>query len=166
MHWPTKSYVVSPKHRLLYCPIPKVACSSIKLWLFELEEGKSDSLQASPHKHTDRHRITAYGRSLARQALKEKDWFRFAFVRNPWARLASAFTNKFLRHGNAVALEFFQEYHHWHRRRCLCRALGSAFLGSRTRAAEQAEPKYSYWEGPGVWESAFTFRRFIEFIGR
>ena len=32
MEWPEKTYLVNHRLKLVYCPIPKVATSSIKLW--------------------------------------------------------------------------------------------------------------------------------------
>jgi hypothetical protein len=36
--WPEATFYVSQRYRLVYCPIQKVACSSIKLWWAELDE--------------------------------------------------------------------------------------------------------------------------------
>lgn len=43
LRWPAKRYFVSPRHRLLYCPIPKVACSSLKVWWAQHELGSGSA---------------------------------------------------------------------------------------------------------------------------
>ena len=36
MGWPIDTYLVSPEHKFIYVPIPKVACSSIKAWMIRV----------------------------------------------------------------------------------------------------------------------------------
>jgi len=90
---------VSPGHRYFYMATPKVACSKIKLVLQELE-----GYEVPPAPLRIHWRDTpglSFVPSLADlpihdavRALTSPDWFRFAFVRNPYARLLSAYTQK------------------------------------------------------------------------
>lgn len=62
--------MVFEKYKAIYFPIPKVACSSIKVFLTDFAEFSLDDLD------------------------KFKNYFKFAFVRNPWDRLVSCYINK------------------------------------------------------------------------
>ena len=91
--WPESELYVSEKHRLIYCPIQKIACSSLKLWWAELVDGSSAQfLQTDPHgkKWVDHFRLNERYKLLHYQPsnqnlrpLSDNAWFRIVFVRNP-----------------------------------------------------------------------------------
>ena len=87
---------ISPDHKLFCMAIPKVACSKVKLVLQQLA-----GLPLPPDALDIHYRNTpgiAFLPSMADFAtvdgveiLSANHWFRFAFVRNPYARLFSAY---------------------------------------------------------------------------
>lgn len=96
---------VSFRHRLLYIETPKVACTSLKTFLHELEElpriqafrgSRESKLSMFIH---DREQfalpsLLQLDRDLQQSVLTDRDWFRFALVRNPYSRLLSAWISK------------------------------------------------------------------------
>ena len=93
--------IVNHDHRFLYCPIPKAGSTTLKILLHELE-GVSVEEVAGPDRsrlgalhdgsRNRLHYLGAYDDADVLRMLNE--WFTFAFVRNPWTRLLSAFRNK------------------------------------------------------------------------
>ena len=90
---------VFPKYKLLYCAVPKVSCTSWKR-LFLVLHGRSSFLnpsdENSPHKVADRvfQTLSDLSWSEAKTALDE--YTTFVFVRNPYARILSAYRDKFV----------------------------------------------------------------------
>ncbi|XP_036101833.1 carbohydrate sulfotransferase 13 [Molossus molossus] len=91
--------LVDDTHGLLYCYIPKVACTNWKRVLLAMSSLTSQDPQAIPA-----HEAHAPGRlpSLADFSPTEinwrlRDYLAFLFVREPFERLASAYQNKFKR---------------------------------------------------------------------
>ena len=89
---------VSLKHRYFYCETPKVACSTIKLTLYraELEDemfNRAENRQLHIHDLSpllDPMKVPEFSARL--QGL-----FKFCFVRDPVARLLSAYLDKIVR---------------------------------------------------------------------
>ncbi len=90
---------ISPVHKYFCMAIPKAACSKIKIMLQQLEGLR---LPAEPlHVHfraTPGLRfvpsIADFATAEAIAILTDDDWFRFTFVRNPYARLFSAYKSQ------------------------------------------------------------------------
>lgn len=71
--------------RAAYVEVPKVASSSIKLFLAELLGLSLEVVDGDPHR-------IAYPRTALAEV--PPDYFVFAFVRNPWSRLVSCYRDK------------------------------------------------------------------------
>lgn len=94
--WPFKTYLVNTEYRFLYCPIPKVACTSIKHW-FATVTLAPDVLREGGDLHSavkERCSLACHSSSEARGMLE--DYYKFAVIREPLARLESAFIHKFV----------------------------------------------------------------------
>ncbi|XP_063073196.1 carbohydrate sulfotransferase 11 isoform X2 [Engraulis encrasicolus] len=90
--------LVDETHRLIYCYVPKVACTNWKRVMMVLSgEGKyTDPMQIPP---SEAH-VPANLRTLSQYSIGEinrrlKSYLKFLFVREPFERLVSAYRNKF-----------------------------------------------------------------------
>lgn len=91
---------VDDDHRLLYCAVPKVACTNWKRVLLTLS-GKVKSAKIQNLVDNDFHRQLAktYLRRLDSYTLRDiqlrlNSYYKFMFVREPFERLLSAYRNK------------------------------------------------------------------------
>jgi len=90
--------------RAIYCPIPKVACSTWKqvmLWF----DGKMDDPFLLEDKDKDKERVHTMPFNkitLRENANRLPIYYTFLFVRHPYDRLLSAFRNKFLKPFNDI----------------------------------------------------------------
>ncbi|MET9021018.1 sulfotransferase family 2 domain-containing protein [Actinopolymorpha sp. NPDC004070] len=80
---------VSVTHRYVCVAIPKVACTTVKTVLRTWE-----GLPASDDVHEEGPRLEDFTTGEIATMLTSPDWLRFAFVRNPYARLFSAYKSK------------------------------------------------------------------------
>ena len=111
----THQPLVSHEYNFLYQPIPKCACRTIKTWMILLHK-KSDILQQTlseygndiptglmydqfndklSKKDIDVHGLCRDIFPTFNSTKKVDNYFKFAFVRNPWIRLAAAYQEKF-----------------------------------------------------------------------
>ena len=95
-----KSLYVDDNHKIIYCKVPKVACTN---WLriFIVLSGTtniSNPLDISPSKthhefERNLHQLSDYSIDDIRHKLQ--NYFKFIFVREPFERILSAYRNKF-----------------------------------------------------------------------
>ena len=92
--------VLLEKYKAIYVPIPKVACTSLLITCAELlDMGDSNTYLTNDSIHRT---YFPCARPPRRSASKDslffkrnyEGYFKFAFVRNPWARLVSCYRNK------------------------------------------------------------------------
>lgn len=99
--WPLNQVVVSPEHKILYCPIGKNACTFLKKQMALLAQPADlDVIVQDIHLLTD-HVNTGlllgdYPEDEARALMATPDAFRFAIFRDPMDRLLSAYMEKFV----------------------------------------------------------------------
>lgn len=87
-----------PEQKLIYIPIPKNACTSIKHALHEIEFGKrfnADLPEFSDYReHHDYYKKRAHAFTSVEALKKRTDVLRFALVRDPVKRLISCYRNR------------------------------------------------------------------------
>ncbi|CAI5490760.1 unnamed protein product [Closterium sp. Naga37s-1] len=106
--------LVDEELKTVYCSVPKVACTSWKVW-FRQQLAKRLGGNKSPRvklfARTSVHSPLQSGLSIMGYGFEEHeniwfltrpDFFKFSFVRNPFTRIASAYLNK---HVNGVGLQ-------------------------------------------------------------
>lgn len=104
-----RNIIVSDRHKLLYCYIPKVACSNWKRVLMVMNGDAADPWSI---KTADVHnRSLGYFRYLSQYSPEEivhrlSTYYKFLFVRHPFERLVSAYRNKFI---DSYNLTLFKE---------------------------------------------------------
>jgi len=85
-------YFVNQEKKLVYLPIPKVACTAIKLSLYGEELNNKEDHQNYMNIHSQLSDKQNY-----RLSSEEKKYFKFAFVRDPFARLVSCYKDKVIK---------------------------------------------------------------------
>ncbi|MED6292512.1 hypothetical protein CHARACLAT_000947 [Characodon lateralis] len=130
---------VEDRFRLLYCEVPKAACSNWKRVLMMLG-GRAHSIQDIPHDmaHYSNHlrRLDSYDRAGIAERLRS--YTKVLFTREPFERLVSAFRDKF---------ESPNSYYH----PVFGRAIISRYRANATGSALKT--------GAGV-----TFREFVQYL--
>ncbi|MCB1845078.1 MAG: sulfotransferase family protein [Halioglobus sp.] len=110
--WPLKALFVCQKEKLLYAPITKCACTSIKQLMVELSdiEHKELVLEQGVHRVTDAFitgaKLKDYDADTVQAIIEGDEYYKFAVVRDPVRRIVSAYTEMFflnrLNEGNLV----------------------------------------------------------------
>ncbi|XP_078066156.1 carbohydrate sulfotransferase 11-like [Mustelus asterias] len=97
--------IVDDQHGLLYCYIPKVACTNWKRVMMVLTGGGKyrDPLTIpASEAHVASNLRTLDGYSNAEINFRLRNYLKFIFVREPFERLVSAYRNKFTRRYNTA----------------------------------------------------------------
>uniref|UniRef100_A0A3Q0QWJ4 Carbohydrate sulfotransferase n=1 Tax=Amphilophus citrinellus TaxID=61819 RepID=A0A3Q0QWJ4_AMPCI len=98
-----KHLIVDDKHSLIYCYVPKVACTNWKRVLMVLtSDGRYTDPLAIPanEAHVAGNLRTLSEFSVAEINQRLRSYLKFIFVREPFERLVSAYRNKFTRRYN------------------------------------------------------------------
>ena len=88
--------VIDQKHRLLFCPIPKVACTNWKITL-RIAANLGDHLNedlAHDRQNNGLDYLCHHNRLMRFWLLNNPTFTKACFVRNPWTRILSAYRNK------------------------------------------------------------------------
>ncbi|XP_026223078.1 carbohydrate sulfotransferase 11-like isoform X1 [Anabas testudineus] len=100
-----KHLIVDDEHRLIYCYVPKVACTNWKRVLMVLtSDGRYTDPLAIPANEAH---VAGNLRTLSEFSVSEinkrlRSYLKFIFVREPFERLVSAYRNKFTRNYNTA----------------------------------------------------------------
>ncbi|KPP84155.1 MAG: Sulfotransferase family [Rhodobacteraceae bacterium HLUCCA08] len=89
------------RHKVAYVPIPKVACSALKLALHEMEHGVPFARDPDRPRRKTLHQLYPSARFDPAEARRLDGYFSFVVVRDPVERILSAYANK-LRQGEIM----------------------------------------------------------------
>ena len=102
MRWPYGAMMVSESHKLMYIPVAKCACTSLKSLMVRLAgiDRPDVAIQLGVHLVTDRFNTGVQLKDkpiqLAREILASDQYFKFSVIRDPFERLVSAYLEKFV----------------------------------------------------------------------
>lgn len=102
LRWPYGSMMVSEQHKLMYIPVAKCACTSLKSLMVKLAgvEQAELAIQLGVHMVTDRFntgvQLKDKPMETARAILASDEYSKFSVIRNPLERLVSAYLEKFV----------------------------------------------------------------------
>ncbi|XP_068612272.1 carbohydrate sulfotransferase 12-like [Brachionichthys hirsutus] len=92
------NFLYDDEHRIIYCYIPKVACTNWKRLLFALRHGMPADydLTSLDHDSIHDHKAIPCLKEIPKREVKEKlkHYKKFLFVRDPFVRLISAYRDK------------------------------------------------------------------------
>jgi Sulfotransferase family len=94
--------MISEQHKLLFTPIAKCACTSLKSMMVQLAQvpHAKEILRMGVHRVTDEFNTGMHLKDLplsaAQEIIEGEDYYKFAVVRDPIKRVISAYTEKFL----------------------------------------------------------------------
>lgn len=105
---------VSCKHRYAYFEVPKAACTSVKAYLRQIEAGDLEinwRLSDNFHSREDSPLLLLdqIEPNLVERILFGEEYFKFAFVRNPFYRSLSAYLSKMFE-SSSVKTEFYNRH--------------------------------------------------------
>ncbi len=91
-------WLADERHGVVYCPIPKCACSTIKYWLATSAEGACPDLARGVIHPYARERLSLERFSEEEASALVERSVSFVVLRDPMARLVSAFASKLCQH--------------------------------------------------------------------
>jgi hypothetical protein len=100
--WPLDTCLISERHRVLYTPIAKSACTSLKTMMVQLEgvAHSDEIIRLGVHQVIDVFNTGMLLKNLplarAMEIIDAEDYYKFAVIRNPVTRAISAYTEKFV----------------------------------------------------------------------
>ncbi|KAM4536988.1 carbohydrate sulfotransferase 12-like [Odontesthes bonariensis] len=107
----SEHFIVDHTYKIIYCYVPKVACTHWKRVMYALKQSKPyPDLVSIPPSAVHQTKKLDYLRDLPKpeREVKLKNYTKFLFVRDPFVRLISAFRNKF--HYKVEHEQFYQSY--------------------------------------------------------
>jgi hypothetical protein len=94
---PDCSYIINHIKKIIYCPIPKVANSSFRLWLYNIDLNLiSENINYDDNLITYSNNnctLINYTDIEKREIMLNKNYYKIVFVRNPFSKLVSAYLN-------------------------------------------------------------------------
>ncbi|GJP52459.1 hypothetical protein CLOM_g11571 [Closterium sp. NIES-68] len=108
-----RQFIVDESLKTIYCFVPKVACTSWKTWFRQQQRGQGQKNISDVYLTHDHYksglRILAYHYNEYEviRLLTRPDFFKFSFIRNPYARLASVYFNKHVNGGPPFGRQFW-----------------------------------------------------------
>ena len=100
--WPAASFMFSQRHKVLYLPVAKCGCTSLKTLMLDLAEvsNRDEAKKIDVHFVTDTFdtgvQLNDAPVSEAKSILRDDGYFKFAVLRDPFDRLVSAYLEKFV----------------------------------------------------------------------
>ncbi len=93
--WIENYYIINHQYKLIYCPIPKNACTLFKEIIVSNSEHQSDFQDSDldVHRYVRQNNVELGDFNY----LSNPEYLKIAMVRNPFDRLVSAYLNKFVR---------------------------------------------------------------------
>lgn len=90
--------------KIVYCAVPKAACTSVKNVLAAQDPGftDSESLRQNPDQVHRQYPSRRFRRKIA-ETYRKKGWFHFTVVRDPLARCFSAYADRVVKRGELRA---------------------------------------------------------------
>ena len=91
--------LINHKYKIIYCPIPKNACTLFKSMMVEHSKdgARYRNSQEDIHHYASARKDTAVALDNL-DYLTHPDYFKFAIIRNPFERLVSAYLDKIVKH--------------------------------------------------------------------
>ncbi|XP_071489739.1 carbohydrate sulfotransferase 9-like [Diadema antillarum] len=135
--------LVFPKYKLMYCVVPKVSCTSWKR-LFAVLHGLVDDVDElkNPHVFTRKYFTWMSQLPLAKREEVLRTYTKFLFVRNPYARILSAYRDKFGNQGSPWSLSAKQ----WLKKHTSDPPIGGVTFSQFVTYYLQDSQKNMHWE--------------------
>jgi len=162
--WPYKTYLVNERYGFVYCPIPKVACTSLKYWFANTTLTAQERIeqQALHSALKSRYALAAYSAKAARRIMDR--YYKFAFFRDPIARVESGYMHKFVGTDQRTVKKLTIPVIEW------------VYANLRSHEVRRTE-SFVYQDGPGRehrmridpdidYDESISFEEFVEYLCR